>query len=60
MFCFSVDGAVAAVNQERELGKKRLSDAMDAGNREGRQDRKRKAALEQGNILKKIKKRQYQ
>ena len=62
MFCLSVDGAVAAVNQERELGKKRLSDAMDAvgGNREGRQDRKRKAALEQGNILKKIKKRQYQ
>merc|ERR1719411_42832 len=57
-----VDGAVAAVNQERELGKKRLSDALDAagGNREGRQDRKRKAALEQGNILKKIKKRQYQ
>ena len=60
MFCLSVDGAVAAVNQERELGKKRLSEAMDAGNREGRQDRKRKAALEQGNILKKIKKRQYQ
>jgi hypothetical protein len=27
--------------------------------REGRQDRKRKAALEQGNILKKIKKRTY-
>ena len=45
---------------KRELGKKRLSEAMDAGNREGRQDRKRKAALEQGNILKKIKKRQYQ
>jgi len=57
-----VDGAVAAVSQERELGKKRLSDALDVagGNREGRQDRKRKAALEQGNILKKIKKRQYQ
>ena len=57
----SVDGAVAAVNQERELGKKK-SEAGDLGgaNREGRQDRKRKAALEQGNILKKIKKRQYQ
>jgi len=56
-----VDGAVAAVNQERELGKKK-SDMTEAGgaNREGRQDRKRKAALEQGNILKKIKKRQYQ
>lgn len=61
IICILVDGAVAAVNQERELGKKK-SDMTEAGgaNREGRQDRKRKAALEQGNILKKIKKRQYQ
>merc|ERR1711902_151656 len=55
-----VDGAVAAVNQEKEQGKKKLSDVIDAGNREGRQERKRKAALEQSNILKKIKKRTYQ
>ena len=41
-------------------GKKKLSDVIDAGNREGRQERKRKAALEQSNILKKIKKRTYQ
>merc|ERR1719195_1558454 len=55
-----VDGAVAAVNQEKEQGKKKLSDVIASGNREGRQDRKRKAALEQSNILKKIKKRTYQ
>ena len=55
-----VDGAVAAVNQERELGKKKSDGSDVGGNREGRQERKRKAALEQGNILKKIKKRQYQ
>ena len=42
------------MNQERELGKKRLSEALDAagGNREGRQDRKRKAAQKQGNNVK--------
>jgi len=55
-----VDGAVAAVNQEKEQGKKKLSDVIESGSREGRQDRKRKAALEQSNILKKIKKRTYQ
>ena len=57
---FPVDGAVAAVNQEKEQGKKKLSDVIESGSREGRQDRKRKAALEQSNILKKIKKRTYQ
>ena len=53
---------MAAVNQEKEQGKKKLSDVIDVagGSREGRQDRKRKAALEQSNILKKIKKRTYQ
>ena len=53
---------MAAVNQEKEQGKKKLSDVIDAGAaaREGRQDRKRKAALEQSNVLKKIKKRSYQ
>ena len=51
---------MAAVNQEKEQGKKKLSDVIEAGSREGRQDRKRKAALEQSNILKKIKKRTYQ
>merc|ERR1719411_917545 len=55
-----VDGAVAAVNQEKEQGKKKLSDVIESGSREGRQDRKRRAALEQSNILKKIKKRTYQ
>ena len=52
---------MAAVNQEKEQGKKKLSDVIETGAaREGRQDRKRKAALEQSNILKKIKKRTYQ
>lgn len=56
-----VDGAVAAANSDIK-DKKKLSDLIDvvgAGRLEGRQDRKRKAALEQGNILKKIKKRTY-
>ena len=57
------DGALAAANADKD--KKKLSDVIDVvgggigGSREGRQDRKRKAALEQGNILKKIKKRTY-
>jgi len=57
------DGALAAANSEKD--RKKLADVIDVvgggilGNREGRQDRKRKAALEQGNILKKIKKRTY-
>lgn len=57
-----VDGAIAAANQEKEASKKKLSDVIEVvgGSREGRQDRKRKAALEQSNILKKIKKRTYQ
>ena len=61
--CFiSVDGAVAAVNQDKEQGKKKLADVIDVAgtSREGRQDRKRKAALGQSDILKKIKKRTYQ
>merc|ERR1719466_635502 len=59
-----VDGAIAAANLDKEQGKKKLVDVIDVvgphGSREGRQDRKRKAALEQSNILKKIKKRTYQ
>jgi len=56
------DSALAAANADKE--RKKLADVIDVvggigGNREGRQDRKRKAALEQGNILKKIKKRTY-
>ena len=55
------DGALAAANADKD--KKKLSDVIVGGgiggSREGRQDRKRKAALEQGNILKKIKKRTY-
>jgi len=57
------DGALAAANADKD--KKKLVDVIDVvgggigGSREGRQDRKRKAALEQGNILKKIKKRTY-
>merc|ERR1712107_596534 len=50
------DGALAAANADKD--KKKLSDVIGGGiggSREGRQDRKRKAALEQGNILKKIK-----
>lgn len=58
------DGAVAAANSDVK-DKKKLVDLIDVvgggigGRLEGRQDRKRKAALEQGNILKKIKKRTY-
>ena len=53
---------MAAVNQDKEQGKKKLADVIDVAgtSREGRQDRKRKAALGQSDILKKIKKRTYQ
>ena len=57
-----VDGAAAMANTAEK--KKSLSDVIDVeGNntRDGLNlNRKRKAALEQGNILKKIKKRIYQ
>ena len=55
------DGAAAAANISEK--KKSLADVIDiVGNmRDGLNiNRKRKAALEQGNILKKIKKRSYQ
>ena len=61
------DGAAAAVNASSSGGgerKKNLADVIDlAGSTRGDSlnvNRKRKAALEQGNILKKIKKRTYQ
>ncbi len=62
-----VDGAAALANTAEK--KKSLSDVIDVvvgGNTRGGEgggltlNRKRKAALEQGNILKKIKKRIYQ
>ena len=57
-----MDGAAALANTAEK--KKSLSDVIDVvGNaRDGgiNLNRKRKAALEQGNILKKIKKRIYQ
>jgi len=55
------EGAAAAANSSEK--KKSLADVIDVvGNiRDGLNiNRKRKAALEQGNILKKIKKRSYQ
>jgi len=52
------DGAVNAANSDVK-DKKKSSELGDSSSRvgEGRQERKRKAALEQGNILKKIKNR---
>lgn len=57
-----VEGAAAAAANSAEK-KKSLADVIDlAGNTRDSLNinRKRKAALEQGNILKKIKKRTYQ